>query len=175
MTEPSDRDDNTAAAIRAIRHDILSNRRDMSWEDIRQWIRGLVRHARPSPDERIQLLELYDRAAATVQRRLLADPEGSRRLRYQRANDTLLFMLSELRDEAATNRKTTLAAIVCREYEAGRMHMDGSLGNLISWVLQESDHRPAPMSPGVCEDDAGVAYQPPVSPPLSSPSFPPGP
>jgi hypothetical protein len=157
MTDSSELDRGVAAAIRALRHDILSRGRDLPWDDVRGWIKALIRYARPSPKERIQLLELYDRAAGMTHRRLLADPEGSRRLAYQRANDTIVFLLAELRDQGAVS-PGGFAGLLAREMEAGRLHINDALLNVISWVLRESDDRKGPMPPGVAEESVEPSF-----------------
>jgi hypothetical protein len=172
MTQSTDPDQSLAAAIRALRHEILSAGRRLPWDDVRGRIRALIKDGRPSPDERIQLLELYDRAVTTAQRRCWEDPEDSRRLAYQRANDTLVFLLAEVRDQDEDAR-AVIAAIIARELPAGRIEFGSYFNNILSLVLERFGDRPdgedgAP--PGLAEDDAEpFSVPPPLSRPPASP------
>jgi hypothetical protein len=172
MTEPSEPGQSMASAIRALRHGILSGGRRLEWDDVRGRIRVLIRDGRPSPHERIQLLELYDTAVSIVQRRLRPDPQASRRLGYQRANDTLLFLVAEVRDEGEVDAGAAMAAIIARELAAGRMEMGGYFSNLVALVLErfddprDGDETP----PEVAEDAAAFSFPIALShPPASLP------
>jgi hypothetical protein len=173
MTEPSGPDQSLAAAIRAVRHDILSNGRRMAWDDVRERIRVLIRDGRPSPEERIQLLELYDIAVTMAQRRLRPDAEASRRLGYQRANDTLLFLMAEVRDEGEVDAATAMVTIMARELAAGRMELGGYFSNLVTLVLERfEDPRDGYRTPPeVAEDAAAFSFPTRFSHPLANPPF----
>jgi hypothetical protein len=169
MTQSTDPDQSLAAAIRALRHEILSAGRRLAWDDVRGRIRALIKDGRPSPDERIQLLELYDRAVTTVQRRCWEDAEASRRLAYQRANDTLVFLLAEVRDQGEDAR-AVIAAIIARELPAGRIEFGSYFNNILSLVLEKFGDGEDGAPPGLAEDDAGpFSVPPPLSRPPASP------
>lgn len=173
MTEPSEPDQSIAAAIQALRHDILSDGRHMAWDDVRGRIRTLIGQGRPSPHQRLQLLELYDIAVTMVGRRLRPDLEASRRLGYQRANDTMLFLIAEVRDHGGSDVMALMATIIDRELDVGRMRRDRYLANLLSWITHELDKgldggdgaRP----PGVQEEAAD--FRRPAQPPSRQPAF----
>jgi hypothetical protein len=173
MTEPTDPGQSMAAAIRALSHEILSGERRMSWGDVRGRIRILIREGRPSPPERLQLLELYHSAVTMAERRFRPDPQSSRRLGYQRANDTLLFLLAEVRDRGDVDAGATLTSIIARELAAGRMQLGPYFNNLLSLVLERfpGGHDGDDGTPrGVAED-----FPPPFSRPPASPPAPPSP
>jgi hypothetical protein len=167
MTQSNDADDGMASAIGALRHEILSAGRNLAWDEVRARMKALIRDGRPTSDQRIQLLELYDRAVTTVRRRHWGDPEAARRLDYQRANDTLLFLVAEFRDEGEA-----MGAIMARELAAGRLELGGYFSNVVSLIAEKFDGDPGGEDrepDGVAEDDAGPwLFPPPFSPPPAS-------
>jgi hypothetical protein len=168
MTEPSKPDQNIAAAIRGLRHDGLYAGRTVSWEEVRERIRHLLLERRPSPDERIELLELYDQVATRVERRCGADADSLRRLRHQRATDTLMFPFAEAR-----NGGPSFEVVIDRELSAGRLRVDRYFSDALGQLLQALELR-ADGPPGVGEDGAAFSFPADLSPPASS-SSPPGP
>ena len=158
MTEPAELDRSVADAILALRHDILAAGRDVVWEDVRKRIRHLLLVGRPSPDERIQLLELYDGVARVVERRFWSDEDGLRRFGYQRAADTVGFQFAEARNAAGVFVPGKAEAWMTRERDAGRLRVDDYVVAIIDWMLGEfeagTDRRP----PGLDEAPAAFAF-----------------
>jgi hypothetical protein len=130
-------------------------------------------HRRPSPPERLELLDLYEMAVTRAEQRSWRDPGELRRLGYQRAADSLAFLLAEFRDHGASFADGKAAASLVREVGAGRLRVDGLFLELVTWLLGELDARPDPSRPGVHEVAAIVSPPPDLSPPhASSPSQP---
>ncbi len=165
MTEPSHPHQGIAEAIRALRHDILAAGRKLDWDVVRGRIRRLLIERRPSPDERIELLELYDQVATRVERLRAGDIGSLRRLRHQRAADTLRFVFVEARHEGALSFET----IVDRELVAGRLRVDPYLSEILGELLRVFDAGGGG-SPGVGEDGAAFSF-PRVQPPTRQPAF----
>jgi hypothetical protein len=170
MTEPSEPDRTMAAAIRVLRHDILSGGRQMSWDDVRGRIRRLIMQGHPSPPEHIQLLELYDMAASMAGRRIRLDLEASRRLGHQRANDTLAFLMAEFREQGP-NGAATIASIIARELAAERMHLDGYMQNVASLLLEKLDDGDERPPTGVSEELGSFVGPPASQPPTRQPAL----
>jgi hypothetical protein len=165
MTEPTDPDQSIAVVIRALRHGSLSAGRHIHWEGIRERIRHLLIERRPSPDERLELLELYDQVVTRVERLRAGDIASLRRLRHQRAADTLRFVFVEARHEGALS----FGAIVDRELVAGRLRVDPYLSEVLGELLRVFDAGGGG-SPGVNEDCAAFLV-PRVQPPTRQPAF----
>lgn len=168
MSEITEPERSIAAAIRALRHDSLSAGRHIDWESIRERIRHLLIERRPTRDERIELLELYDQVVTRVERLRAADANSVRRLRHQRAADTLRFVFAEARHEGAP----AFGAIVEREQLAGRLRVDPYLSEALGQFLQALEARGGG-PPGVSEEGAmfyrlAGSLQPPTRHPAFS-------
>ena len=137
MTELPDSNPNIAVEIRALRHDVLAAGQNLDWDVVRGRIRRLLIKRRPSPDARIYLLELYDQVATRVERQRAGDEPSLRRLRHQRASDTLVFPFVEARDDGLSPW-----AIIDREVAAGRLRVDPYLSAVLGQILQALDARP---------------------------------
>jgi hypothetical protein len=168
MTEPSDPD--IVAAIRVLRRDILEGGRNVDWESIRGRIKHLLIARRPSPVERIALLEVYDQLVNRVERLRALNLDSLRRVRHQRAADTIAFALVEAREQGGSS----FGAIIDREVAAERMRVDRYFGNFVTQLLDVVDPG-ARGPPGFGEDAAPFSFPPGVSRPPASPPSPPSP
>jgi len=175
MNDPSqtgpEPDPGMSTAIEVLRHDVLAAGRNLPWDDIRAKIKGLVKWGAPTPAQRLKLLHLYDVVAGKVERRDAHDPFAARRLGYQRANDTMTFLMAEIRDNGDALNLEALAAIVARELAAGRMRMDEPFQELLAWMLREIDDRGGHRTPGVAEPAATFAFPAALSRRPPSPPF----
>ena len=166
MTEPSD--PGIEGAIRVLRRDVLEGGRNVDWETIRARIKHILIARRPSPDERIALLELYDQLVNRVERLRAADLDLLRRLRHQRAADTVGFALVEAREKGSP----PFGAIMDREVAAERIRVDRYFSAFVTQLLEVVD--PGGRGPpGVAEDAAAFSFPSGFShPPASLPSPP---
>jgi hypothetical protein len=168
MTEFPGPDRNIAAEIRALRHDGLYTGRSVSWEELRARIRHLLLERRPSPDERIELLELYDQVVTRTERRCGGDVDLLRRIGRQRAIDSLTFPCAEAR----TPGGPSFSAVFDRERASGRLRVDPYLVEALDHVLQVFGLR-ADGPPGVREDGPAFWFPAALSRPPASPPSPP--
>jgi hypothetical protein len=168
MTEPSDPD--IEVAIRVLRRDILEGGRNVDWEAIRARIRRLLIARRPSPDERITLLELYGQLVSRVERLRALNADSLRRVCNQRAADTVGFALAEAREHGGL----PFGVIIDRELAAGRLRVDRYFINFVSQILDAVDPG-GHGAPGFDEEAAPFSFPPELSRPPASSSFPPGP
>src|SRR5271165_864544 len=151
MTDPDEPDRSAADAILTLRDDIAAAGRDASWENLRKRIRHLLIIGRPTLDERLQLLELYDGLARTVERRFGRDMDGMQRFGYQRASDMMAFQFAEARNAAGVFDPDRAAAYIARERAAGRLHVDAYLVEIIDWLFAEFEARKDRKGPGLDE------------------------
>jgi hypothetical protein len=168
MTEPSDPD--IEGAMRVLRRDILEGGRNVDWEAIRARIKHLLIARRPSPDQRIALLEVYDQLVNRVERLRALNADLLRRVRNQRAADTVAFALAEAREHGSQ----PFGVVIDRELAAGRLRVDRYFINFVNHILDAVDpgaHGP----PGVAEDAATFSFPPGFSRPPASPPSPPSP
>jgi len=168
MTEPSDPD--IEGAIRVLRRDILEGGRNVDWEAIRARIKHLLIARRPSPDERIALVELYDQLVSRVERLRALNADSLRRVCNQRAADTVAFALAEAREHGGPS----FGVIIDRELAAGRLRVDRYFINFVTQILDAVDpgaHGP----PGFGEEAAPFSFPPELSRPPASPPSPPWP
>ncbi|HLZ83960.1 MAG TPA: hypothetical protein VKQ54_10375 [Caulobacteraceae bacterium] len=176
MTEPTEPDRSVADAILALRHDILSAGRDVIWGELRRRIKRLLAVGQPppqpSPNERIQLLELYDSLARVVERRFWSDEDALRRFGYQRASDTLMFMFAEARDAGGVFDPGMAEAWIARERFSGRLRVDDYVVAIIDWMLAESEAKDR-KRPGLEEAPAPFVFPPGLSRRPASPPSPP--
>jgi hypothetical protein len=168
MTESSDPD--IEAAVRVLRRDILAGGRNLDWENLRGRIKHLLIARRPSPDERIALLELYDDLVSRVERLRVLGADSLRRLRHQRATDTVAFALAEAREKGSSS----FGAIMDREVAAGRIRVDSYFSDFVTQLLDVFDPG-ARGPPGFGEDATPFSVPQDFSPPPASPPSPPSP
>ena len=168
MTEPSHPD--IEGAIRVIRRDILEGGRNVDWDAIRARIKHLLIARRPSPDERIALLEIYDQLVNRVERLRALNADSLRRIRHQRAADSVGFALAEARAKGSPS----FAAIMDREVAAERLRVDRYFSDLVTYLVDAVDPG-AGGAPGFGENGAAFSFPPGFSRPPASPTFPPSP
>jgi hypothetical protein len=108
---------------------------DVLWDDVRADITYLLVKRRPTAEERLRLLEIYDGVMRELEDQCEDEPDALTRLGYQRAEDGLLFAFAEALAAPGGFDVDVLTQALERECEAGRLRRDGYLSQAVGCLV----------------------------------------